>query len=98
MLHSEMGLNRLKEVAPFSFGIRAKNEELVLPPNLLVFCEYRIIFRRSYFIIAQQQVKNLVVKPSGPGALSGFIIERAFLTSSMVIGAVRKLLSSKLRN
>ena len=27
---------RLKEVALFSFGIRARNEELVLPPNLLV--------------------------------------------------------------
>ena len=94
VLHSEIGLNRLKAVAPFSFEINAKKDELVLPPSLLTFCEYRIIFRRSYFIIAQQQVKNLVVKPSRPGALSGFIIERAFLTSSMVIGAVRNLFSS----
>ena len=40
-------------------------------------------------------MKNLVVKPSGPGALSGFMIERACLTSFMVMGAVRGLLSSK---
>ena len=47
-------------------------------------------------IIDQQLEKNLVVKPSGPGALSGFMIERASLTSFMVIGAVRKLFSSGL--
>ena len=76
VLHKEIGLKRLKVEAPFSFGIKARNEELVLPPNLLVSWEYQIIFRRSRLITDQQQVKKRAVNPSGPGALSGFISSR----------------------
>ena len=47
-------------------------------------------------IIDQQLEKNLVVKPSGPGALSGFIIEIIPLSSFIVTGAVRILFSSGL--
>ena len=36
VLQREIGLKRLKALAPFSFGIKAGNEELVLPPILLV--------------------------------------------------------------
>ena len=34
VLHKEIGLKRLKVLAPFSFGTRARKEELVLPPSL----------------------------------------------------------------
>ena len=95
MLHKEIGLKRLKVEAPFSFGIKERNEELVLPPNLLVSCEYQIIFKRSILIIDQQQVKKLAVKPSGPGVLSGFISDKADLSSFMVTGAVRRKFSSR---
>ena len=93
VLHKEIGLKRLKVEAPFSFGIKARNEELVLLPNLLVSCEYQIIFKRSIFIIDQQHVKKLAMNPSGPGALSGFISDKADLSSFMVTGAVRRKFS-----
>ena len=94
VLHKEINLKRLKVEAPFSFGIKARNEELVLPPNLLVSCEYQIIFKRSILIIGQKQVKKLAVKPSGPGALSSFISDKADLSSFIVTGAVRRKFSS----
>ena len=96
VLHNEIDLKRWKVVALFSFGIRARKEELVLPPSLLTFWEYLIIFRRLYLIIDQQLVKNIFVKPSGPGALSGFMIAMASFNSFMVTGGVRKLFSSVL--
>ena len=37
VLQRDIGLKRLKVFAPFSFGMRDKKEELVLPPNLLQF-------------------------------------------------------------
>jgi len=55
MLHREMGLKKLREEAPVSFGRRARKEELVAPPNFFslacetyhsyeVFLDYMLAF------------------------------------------------------
>jgi len=49
VLHREIGLNQLKESAPFSFGMSARKDELVLPPSLLLYYDFLIILVKSFF-------------------------------------------------
>jgi len=89
VLHREIRRNLLKMLAPFSLGIRAKKAEFVLPPIFWVFWDFCTILSKSFSIIGQQTWRNLAEKPSGLGALSGSISNRAFSTSSLVILASR---------
>jgi hypothetical protein len=50
------GWNLLKLLAPFSLGINARKEELVLPPSLVQFWDFLTILRRSFLIIGQQEL------------------------------------------
>jgi len=84
MLQREIGRNLEKVLAPFSLGIRAKKAELVLPPIFWKAWDFQTILPKSFSTICQQVCKNLVVKPSGPGALSGSMANRADLISSLV--------------
>jgi len=83
----------LKVRSPFSFGIRVKKDELVLPPILIQFCDFLTIFSKSCFMVGQQDLKNLAMKPSGPGALSASIQFKAFLISCRLIGVVKLIFS-----
>jgi hypothetical protein len=76
MLDKEIGQNLSKDKAPFYFGIKAKNAELVLPPILWQFFEFNTSLCMSCFMIGQQTWRNLDVKPSGLGDLSESMLSK----------------------
>jgi hypothetical protein len=51
-----MGRNLLKLLAPFSLGINARKEDLVLPPSLVQFYDFLTILRRYFLIIGQHEL------------------------------------------
>jgi len=65
------GLNRVKEIIFLSFGIRAKKEELVLPPNLALVQEELSILKISFLMSRQKDLKKIIEKPSHPGYYPG---------------------------
>ena len=58
VLHNEIGLNILSDRGLFSFGIRARKDELVDTRILSFFLVQFIIFFRSSFIISHAALKN----------------------------------------
>ena len=63
MLHKEISLNLSKEVAPFSLGIRARKDELVLPPSLKQDWDLEIILQSLCFIFFQHALRNMAENP-----------------------------------
>jgi len=54
VLQREIGRNLLKLLAPFSFGVKARKAELVLPPSLVHLCDFLTILNKSSLMVDQQ--------------------------------------------
>ena len=94
MLHKEICLNLFNVEGLFSLGIKAKKDELVAPPILSFFLVQFNIFFRSSLIIFQATPLKLIVKPSGPGALSAWSDQIALLISCSKMGFANSLFST----
>ena len=93
VLHKEIGMNLFSEVWIFSFGIKDRKDELVAPPILSFFLvQFNIPFKYS-FMISHAALQKFMVKSSGPGALSTFRDQIAFLISYSKMSFANSLFS-----